>query len=61
MAAPSRVVAKTKLKKGIKYCKVCNFIDDLSFINVMEDFRIKLLKNTLCLGGTVKLLSELCT
>ena len=32
MAAPSRVLAKTKPKKWVKYCKVCNFIADLSFI-----------------------------
>ena len=42
MAAPSRVLAKTKPKKWVKYYKVCNFIADLSFRNVMGDFRIKL-------------------
>ena len=53
MAAPSRVLAKTKPKKWVKYYKVCNFIADLSFRNVMGDFRIKLFKKTLCLGSKI--------
>ena len=51
MAAPLKVLGKTKPKKWIQYYKVCNFIEVLSSRNVLEDFRIKLFKNTLCLGG----------
>ena len=51
--APSRVVGKTKPKKWVKYYKVCNFIAELSFRNVGEGFKIKLFKNTLCLGREI--------
>ena len=51
--APSRVVGKTKPKKWVKYYKVCNFIAELLFRNVGEGFKIKLFKNTFCLGREI--------
>ena len=53
MTAPLRVLARTKAKKWVNYYEVCNFIADLSFRNVMKDFRIKLLKNTFYLCGEI--------